>query len=71
MNIGNRPTVDGIGTSMEVHIFEFSDDIYGENLKVEVLEFVRNEQKFDNIKELIAQIEIDCEQALKYLNEKN
>lgn len=70
MNIGNRPTVDGTGTSMEVHIFDFSDDIYGENLKVEILEFIRDEKKFENIKDLIRQIELDCEIARKFLNGK-
>lgn len=59
MNIGNRPTVDGIGTTMEVHIFDFSDDIYGENIKVEILGFIRKEEKFDNIQLLINQIKSD------------
>ena len=70
MNIGNRPTVDGTGTSMEVHIFDFSDDIYGENLKVEILEFISDEKKFENIKDLIGQIELYCEIARKFLNGK-
>ncbi len=60
MNIGNRPTVDGIGRTQEVHIFDFVDDIYGEIIKVEVLEFIREEKKFDSIQDLIKQIEIDC-----------
>jgi riboflavin kinase / FMN adenylyltransferase len=60
MNIGNRPTVDGIGRTQEVHIFDFQDDIYGEIIKVEVLDFIREEKKFDSIQELIKQIEADC-----------
>jgi riboflavin kinase / FMN adenylyltransferase len=60
MNIGNRPTVDGIGRTQEVHIFDFQDDIYGEVIKVEVLDFIREENKFDSIQELIKQIELDC-----------
>jgi riboflavin kinase / FMN adenylyltransferase len=67
MNIGNRPTVDGIGRTQEVHIFDFSDDIYGENVKVEMLDFIREETKFDNIQDLINQIKIDCEAARKLL----
>ncbi len=63
MNIGNRPTVEGLGRTQEVHIFEFSDDIYGETIKVEILEFIREETKFENIGELIKQIEIDCQLA--------
>jgi riboflavin kinase / FMN adenylyltransferase len=68
MNIGNRPTVDGIGRTQEVHIFDFNDDIYGENLKVEVLDFIREETKFDSIQKLIEQIEKDCKTAKELLN---
>jgi riboflavin kinase / FMN adenylyltransferase len=56
MNIGNRPTVDGIGRTQEVNIFDFDDDIYGETLVVEMIDFIRNEQKFNGIEELKAQI---------------
>lgn len=63
MNIGNRPTVEGLGRTQEVHIFDFSDDIYGETIKVEILEFIREETKFENIGELIKQIELDCQSA--------
>lgn len=65
MNIGNRPTVDGLGTTQEVHIFDFSDDIYGETIKVEILEFIREETKFESIDELIKQIKVDCNSALE------
>lgn len=56
MNIGNRPTVDGIGRTQEVNIFDFDDDIYGETLIVELIDFIRNEQKFNGIDELKEQI---------------
>lgn len=68
MNIGNRPTVDGIGRTQEVHIFDFNDDIYGEILKVEIIEFIREEIKFDSIEKLITQIKLDCEIAKKLLH---
>lgn len=67
MNIGNRPTVEGIGITQEVHIFDFSDDIYGETLKVEIVDFIRDEVKFENIDKLIAQIKTDAELAKKIL----
>ncbi len=70
MNIGNRPTVDGIGRTQEVHIFDFVDDIYGEIIKVEVLDFIREEKKFDSIQDLVKQIEIDCT-ACKLIIEAN
>ncbi|WP_435355222.1 bifunctional riboflavin kinase/FAD synthetase [Emticicia sp. SJ17W-69] len=56
MNIGTRPTVDGIGRTQEVNIFDFDDDIYGETVIVELIDFIRNEQKFNGIEELKAQI---------------
>ncbi len=68
MNIGNRPTVDGVGRTQEVHIFDFNDDIYGEILKVEIIEFIREEIKFDSIENLITQIKLDCEIAKKLLH---
>ncbi|UBM59312.1 bifunctional riboflavin kinase/FAD synthetase [Marinilongibacter aquaticus] len=66
MNIGSRPTVEGTGITQEVHIFDFSDDIYGEKLKVEVMHYIRDEKKFENINELVNQINLDCELARKY-----
>jgi len=67
MNIGNRPTVDGIGITQEVHILDFDDDIYGEILKVDVVDYIRPELKFEGVKELIEQITLDCEKAREIL----
>jgi len=63
MNIGVRPTVEGKGITQEVYIFDFSDDIYGENVKVEIVDFIRDEQKFDGIEALVGQIKADVETA--------
>ncbi|AWV97335.1 bifunctional riboflavin kinase/FAD synthetase [Arcticibacterium luteifluviistationis] len=68
MNIGSRPTVEGTGITQEVHILDFDDDIYGENLKVETIDYIRPELKFDGVNELIAQIKRDCEAARKILS---
>jgi riboflavin kinase / FMN adenylyltransferase len=59
LNIGNRPTVDGTYQTVEVNIFDFDQEIYGENLKVEFLQKIRNEQKFNGLDELKAQIAKD------------
>ncbi|MCD8540129.1 MAG: riboflavin biosynthesis protein RibF, partial [Leadbetterella sp.] len=67
MNIGVRPTVEGKGITQEVHIFDFSDDIYGESVRVEVVDFIRDEQKFDSIDALIRQIKADAETAKNML----
>ena len=65
-NIGMRPTFDNdIGRTFETYIFDFNSDIYGKKLKVEFLEFIRDELKFDNIEQLIAQLKKDEEKCRK------
>ena len=67
LNIGNRPTVDGTFQTVEVNIFDFDQEIYGEKLTVEFLQKIRNEQKFNGLDELKAQIakdKITCEEIL-------
>ena len=60
MNIGNKPTVsDDINLSYEVHILDFDEDIYESVLEVELLSFIREEIKFDNIEQLKTQIALD------------
>jgi riboflavin kinase / FMN adenylyltransferase len=59
LNIGNRPTVDGTYQTVEVNIFDFDQEIYGENLTVEFLQKIRNEQKFNGLDELKGQIAKD------------
>lgn len=70
MNIGNRPTVNGNYQTIEVHFFDFNDDLYGKNLTIELLYFLRDEQKFDSISLLVNQLKIDEENAKIYLNNK-
>jgi len=67
LNIGNRPTVDGTFQTVEVNIFEFDQEIYGEKLTVEFLKKIRNEQKFNGLDELKTQIakdKITCKEIL-------
>ena len=60
MNIGNNPTVsDDIRTNIEVHFFDFSNDIYGEVIKVELLDYLRNEIKFPSMLALREQLKKD------------
>ncbi len=63
MNIGNRPTVAGQSLSVEVHILNWSGDLYGQLLTVSLEKFVRAEQKFDSLEALKAQIKEDCRVA--------
>ena len=59
MNIGIRPTVDGQKKVIEVHILDFDQDIYEQNLTVMVHEYIRGEVKFDGLEALKAQLAID------------
>lgn len=58
-NIGTNPTVEHDGIKIEAHILDFDEDIYGEIVELELLEFVRPELKFDSIEELFKQIAKD------------
>ena len=62
-NLGRRPTFDGKGTLLEVHIFDFDEDIYDREVRVAFLDFLRPERKFDVLDALKAQIAADCESA--------
>jgi riboflavin kinase/FMN adenylyltransferase len=69
MNIGYRPTLtSGKQRVMEINIFDFNKEIYGENMRVSILKKLRNEIKFGSKEELIGQLNIDKEQSLKFLN---
>lgn len=70
LNIGIRPTLDNGDTrSIEVNIFDFRDNIYYQQLRLEFLTFIRQEQKFDSIEQLQEQLEKD-EQVCRSLIEK-
>ncbi|PPK99995.1 bifunctional riboflavin kinase/FAD synthetase [Parapedobacter indicus] len=57
--IGTRPTIDGISRSIEVHLFDFHSDIYGKTLQVNFLHFIRHDQWFENMQEMIDQMAKD------------
>lgn len=67
MNIGFRPTINGEHQTIEVHFFDFDTDLYQQNLQIEVLYFLRDEQKFDSIKDLIHQLKKDKSNAINFL----
>lgn len=64
MNIGTNPTVDGQSQTIEMHLFDFHNDIYGELFTVEIIERLRDEQKFESVSHLKAQLFKDKEHAL-------
>ncbi|WHY68719.1 bifunctional riboflavin kinase/FAD synthetase [Neobacillus sp. SuZ13] len=69
-NIGFKPTFnkDAFLPSVEVHLFDFNENIYGEKVIIEWHLHLRNEQKFSGIEELVAQIERDKQNSLIYFN---
>ncbi len=62
-NLGRRPTFGGSDLRLEVHIFDFSGDLYGRHLRVALIEHLRPEQKFTGIEALKAQISSDARRA--------
>jgi len=67
-NLGTRPTIGGISKlHLEVHLFNFSDDVYGQHVHVTFLKKIRDELKFNGIHELKKQIPIDIEKVKIYI----
>ncbi|MCF6190362.1 MAG: bifunctional riboflavin kinase/FAD synthetase [Cocleimonas sp.] len=66
-NLGARPTVNGTENRLETHLFDFDGDVYGKYICVELAEFLRAEQKFDDFGALKLQISGDAEHARKIL----
>jgi riboflavin kinase/FMN adenylyltransferase len=62
-NLGMRPTVGGTRAQLETHLFDFSGDLYGRDIAVELLSFLRPERKFENLDALKAQIAQDGARA--------
>lgn len=67
MNVGCRPTVDGQQPTVEVHLLDWSGDLYGKTLSVSLVEFLRSEQKFPSLEALKTQIQADCDVARSVL----
>lgn len=68
MNIGNNPTIQGKGRSMEVHIFNFSEDLYNQTIRVSFVDKLRNEIRFSGIETLKTQLFQDKLRALEILS---
>jgi riboflavin kinase/FMN adenylyltransferase len=69
-NFGNRPTFDKKDILLEVHLFDFAEDLYAKHLRVALVEFLRPEMKFDGLEALKAQIGQDGRDARKLLDAK-
>jgi riboflavin kinase / FMN adenylyltransferase len=63
-NVGVRPTVDHSGRAqVETHIFNFNQDLYGQRVRVGLVQRIRDERAFESVDALRAQIGADCERA--------
>jgi riboflavin kinase/FMN adenylyltransferase len=69
-NLGVRPTFGGDGLVFEVNIFDFNEDIYGQHLRVALVDYLRPEKKFDGIEQLKAQIALDSARARAILADR-
>jgi riboflavin kinase/FMN adenylyltransferase len=67
-SLGSRPTVGGREVLLEVHVFDFSDDLYGCEIEVEFIAKLRDEIKFDSLNALTEQMKIDATQARAVLS---
>ncbi|MBS4042061.1 MAG: bifunctional riboflavin kinase/FAD synthetase [Flavobacteriales bacterium] len=70
MNIGNNPTVDGTQQHLEVHFFDWNNDLYQQTIRVELLHKTREEIKFDSVVNLKKQLELDQQEILQWLKEQ-
>lgn len=62
-SVGTRPTFDGVKPLLEVHLFDFDDDIYGEYIHVDFVARLRSEKKYDSVDALVAQMHRDADNA--------
>lgn len=68
MNIGIRPTIDGKKRVIEVNIFDFDQDIYGQTIEIAMLHYLRGEVKFNGMEELKDQLHKDKMQAIELMS---
>lgn len=68
MNIGINPTVNGTSQSIEIHFFNFDENLYNKEIQVNILERIREEQKFESLEKLKEQLEKDKQYSFDFLN---
>ena len=67
MNIGKNPTVDGVSDSIEIHYFDFNEELYNKKVSVNLLSRIRDEQKFESLQLLKNQLDLDKEYSKNYI----
>ena len=66
-SVGSRPTFDGTVPILEVHLFDFDKDIYGEYIHIDFIGWLREQEKFEAVDELVAQMHVDADNAKSVL----
>ena len=69
-NIGTRPTVSGVGITVEPWILDFSGDLYGREITLEFHKFLRPERKFPSLEDLQTEIRKNAEETRKFFKNK-
>jgi riboflavin kinase/FMN adenylyltransferase len=69
-SFGTRPTVDGREPLLEAHLFDFAGDLYGRRIRVEFVARLRDEEKFDGLPALVAQMHLDAARARAILDKQ-
>jgi riboflavin kinase/FMN adenylyltransferase len=67
-SLGTRPTVNGVEPLLEVHVFDFSGDLYGRSIEVEFVAKLRDEVKFDSLDAMVVQMKLDDARARDLLS---
>lgn len=67
--IGHRPTINGMSRNIEVNIFDFNKDVYGQIIRINFLEYLRGDQKFNSLEELKIQLQKDESAARAFLSQ--
>lgn len=70
-NIGIKPTIGENRFNAEIHFFNFSENIYGKKIEVDLMEFLREEKKFDNVSALVKQVNFDIRDAKNRMSVKS
>jgi riboflavin kinase/FMN adenylyltransferase len=70
-NLGIRPSFNPPKELLEPYFFDFSGDLYGRDIEVALIEYLRPEAKFESLDDLIRQMDIDCAKAKAVLSARN
>ena len=62
-SVGSRPTFAGTKPILEVHLFDFDEDVYGKYIHVDFIAWLREQEKFDMVEDLVAQMDVDADNA--------